>query len=59
MMNIMIQLPEEIEERIQSLEKINFRLWMFIDQQGLLEEAQEFIEGFTQEITDELPFEVE
>ena len=26
MMNIMIQLPEEIEERIQSLEKINFRL---------------------------------
>ena len=59
MMNIVIQLPEEIEKRIQSLEKINFQLWMFIDQQGLLEEAQEFIEGFTREITDELPFKVE
>ena len=58
MMNIVIQLPEEIEDRIQSLEKINFRLWMFIDQQGLLEEAHEFIEGFTRETKDELPFEV-
>ena len=57
-MNITVPLPEEIERRLNKLTQVNFRLWMFIAQQDLWEEAQEFVSDHNM-VYDELPFENE
>ena len=58
MVTITVPLPEQIERRLQRLTKANFRLWMFIAQQGLWEEAQDFVNDDSMD-RDELPFEDE
>ena len=58
MVTITVPLPEQIERRLQRLTKANFRLWMFIAQQGLWEEAQDFVNDYSMD-HDELPFEDE
>ena len=40
---ITIALPMELQYRIRSMERENFFLWMFISQNGLWEEAVEFL----------------
>ena len=42
---ITIPLPMDLQCRIRSMEQENFCLWMFISQNDLLEEAQEFLSG--------------
>ena len=42
-MNITVPLPEQLERRLTKQTKANFRLWMFIAQQGLWEEAKDFV----------------
>ena len=58
MINITVPLPEQIERRLTRLTKSNFRLWMFIAQQGLWEEARDFVDNHNLD-HDELPFENE
>ena len=58
MINITVPLPEQIERRLTRLTKSNFRLWMFIAQQGLWEEARDFVDDHSLD-RDELPFENE
>ena len=40
---ITIPLPAELQSHIHNMEKENFCLWMFISQNDLWEEAQEFL----------------
>ena len=56
MISITVPLPEQIERRLTRLTKANFRLWMFIAQQGLWEEAKDFVDDHSLDL-DELPFE--
>lgn len=58
MMTITVPLPEQIEKRLKRLAKGNFRLWMFIAQQDLWEEAWDFVGEYCPDY-DELPFENE
>ena len=58
MMNITVPLPEQIERRLTRLTKTNFRLWMFIAQQGLWEEAVDFVDDHSLDRED-YPFEDE
>ena len=58
MINITVPLPEQIERRLTRLTKATFRLWMFIAQQGLWEEAKDFVDDHSLDL-DELPFENE
>ena len=58
MMNITVPLPEQIEQRLTRLTKTNFRLWMFIAQQGLWEEAVDFVDDHSLDRED-YPFEDE
>ena len=58
MMNITVPLPEQIERRLTRLTKTNFRLWMFIAQQSLWEEAVDFVDDHSLDRED-YPFEDE
>ena len=58
MMNITVPLPDQIEQRLTRLTKTNFRLWMFIAQQGLWEEAVDFVDDHSLDRED-YPFEDE
>ena len=58
---ISIPLPTDLQCRIQNMEHENFCLWMFISQNDLWEEAQEFLSdarkcGHEKIYRDEFPF---
>ena len=61
MIPISIPLPMDLQCRIQNMEHENFYLWMFISQNDLWEEAQEFLSdarkcGHDKIRRDEIPF---
>ena len=46
-MNISVPLPESVYRNIHDLAQENFNLWIFIAQNDLYEEAEEFISNDT------------
>ena len=44
---ISIPLPDSVRHRVNSLARENFALWMFIAQNDLFEEAEEFLSDDT------------